>query len=99
PRARRATLELAAVSLAHYPDTPDEDGHRAVLEPLDAEGPRAYTTRIFLQTVKTCSEKRHPVTAGASASTYLCNAAAYIHRYAHSHGAARGFLHPRHQPS
>ncbi|BES81696.1 hypothetical protein [Pyrodictium abyssi] len=94
PRAGKVTLELAAVSLAHYPDTPDEDGHRAVLEPLDAGGPRAYTTRIPLEAARTCSEKGHPVTVGLSAGTYLCNAAAYtIHRYAHRHGAAGGFLH------
>ena len=93
PRARKVTVELAAVSLAHYPDYPDEDGHRAELHLLDS-GLRAYTTRLPLEAVRTCHGKGYPVTVSVSTGTYLCNAAAYtIHRYAHHNNAIGGFLH------
>ncbi|ALL01414.1 Pyrrolidone-carboxylate peptidase [Pyrodictium delaneyi] len=94
PWARRVTLELAAVSLVHYPDYPDEDGHRAELQLLDGGGLRAYTTRLPLEAVQACSRQGLPATVGVTAGTYLCNAAAYtIHRYAHENRVAGGFLH------
>ncbi|ABM81432.1 pyrrolidone-carboxylate peptidase [Hyperthermus butylicus] len=94
PRARKVTVELVAVSLAHYPDYPDEDGYRADLQLLDNGGLRTYTTRIPLEAVRACRGKGYPVTVSVSVGTYLCNAVAYaIHRYAHHNNAIGGFLH------
>jgi pyroglutamyl-peptidase len=96
PRARKVTLELAAVSVAHYPDYPDEDGYKAFYEPLPgAHGLEALETRLPLPDVLSeCSRRNLPLTASLSAGTYLCNAVAYtIHRYAVENKVPGGFLH------
>ena len=97
PRARKVTLELAAASIAHYPEAPDEDGFRANLHPLtgrsalDVKPTQLPVARI----VEECAEKRQlPLTVNLSIGTYLCNVAAYIiHSYAEQAGVPGGFLH------
>jgi pyroglutamyl-peptidase len=96
PRARKVTLELAAASIAHYPDYPDEDGYKAYLETLPgANGFEVLGTGLPVKDiVEECGKRNLPITVNLSVGTYLCNAVAYlIHRYAASNGIPGGFLH------
>ncbi len=94
PSAREVRLELVAYNIACFRE-PDVDGHRAWLEPVDPEGPRAAATTLPVERIaRRCEEKGLKLKPSVSLGTYVCNAAAYtIMSYAEKHGAMGGFLH------
>ncbi len=95
PAANAVLIELAAANTAYF-SSPDVEGYRARLEPLEPEGPPvAYTGLPVRRIVEECAEARGlKLRPSVSIGTYLCNAVGYtVMSYSSRTGVPGGFLH------
>ncbi len=95
PRSTSIRVERVAINIMDA--GPDNDGYRAVDEPIDPNGPSAYFATIPVK--KIIEEIRRegiPATISNSAGTFLCNCAMYhtLHYIATKKiNAIAGFIH------
>lgn len=88
------TPERIAVNIASS-SKPDNKGHIATEEPIDANGPHSYMTRLPIEAiVEALQAANYPASISNTAGTYVCNTVMYEGlRYAEAHHIPAGFIH------
>jgi pyroglutamyl-peptidase len=88
------TPERIAVNIASS-SKPDNNGHIATEEPIDAEGPHSYVTRLpITHIVEALKAANYPASISNTAGTYVCNTVMYEGlRYAERQHIPAGFIH------
>jgi pyroglutamyl-peptidase len=94
-------LERLGVNRASF-EMPDNDGHRAADDPIDADGPVARAATLPLAPIMAALQARGiPARISDTAGTYLCNATLFRALGAcetHAPGARCGFVHVPYLP-